>query len=147
MVRSRRGELATLLRIGRVGSRGLSGLATRDRGLKTLVTQLMALHFFDWTTIFGAELLWSALPFIIVLSSLADTRIDDDLSRHIGLNSRGAHIVETLFRNSPSHAVLAIVAGLLVSFAGVKRHRKLLVDRRRKMSVVGRVCGVVSWRG
>ena len=84
-----------------------------------IVSQLLALHFFDWTTIFGAELLWSALPFIIVLSSLADTRIDDDLSRHIGLTSRGAHIVETLFRNSPSHAVLAIVTGLLVSFAGI----------------------------
>ncbi len=87
--------------------------------VEDIVAQLMALHFFDWTTIFGAELLWSALPFIIVLSSLADTRIDDDLSRHIGLNSRGAHIVETLFRNSPSHAVLAIVTGLLVSFAGI----------------------------
>jgi membrane protein len=84
-----------------------------------IVTQLKALHFFDWTTIFGAELLWSALPFIIVLSSLANTRIDDDLSRHIGLNGRGAHIVETLFRNTPSHAVVPIVTGLLFSFAGI----------------------------
>jgi len=84
-----------------------------------VVAQLKALHFFDWTTIFGAELLWSALPFIIVVSSLANTRIDDDLSRHIGLSSRGAHIVQTLFRNSPSHAVLAIVTGLLFSFAGI----------------------------
>ncbi|MGN6871927.1 MAG: YhjD/YihY/BrkB family envelope integrity protein [Solirubrobacteraceae bacterium] len=84
-----------------------------------VVAQLKALHFFDWTMIFGAELLWSALPFIIVLSSLADTRVDDDLSRHIGLNSRAAHIVETLFRNTPSHAVLALVTGLLFSFAGI----------------------------
>jgi membrane protein len=84
-----------------------------------VVTQLNALHFLDWTTIFGAELLWSALPFIIVLSSLANTRIDDDVSRHIGLNSRGAHIVETLFRNTPSHAVVPIVTGLLFSFAGI----------------------------
>jgi membrane protein len=82
-------------------------------------TQLKALHFFDWTTIFGAELLWSALPFTIVLSSLANTRVDDDLSRHIGLNNRGAHIVETLFRNSPTHAVVPIVTGLLFSFAGI----------------------------
>jgi hypothetical protein len=81
--------------------------------------QLKALHFFDWTTIFGAELLWPALPFIIVLSSLANTRIDDDLSRHIGLNARAAHIVETLFRNTPSHAVVPIVTGLLFSFAGI----------------------------
>ena len=84
-----------------------------------VAAQLKDLHFFDWTTIFGAELLWSALPFIIVLGSLANTRIDDDLSRHIGLNSRGAHIVETLFRNTPSHAVVPIVTGLLFSFAGI----------------------------
>ena len=87
--------------------------------VRDVVTQLKALHFFDWTTIFAAELLWSALPFIIVLSSLANTRIDDDLSRHIGLDSRAAHIVETLFRNTPSHAVVPIVTGLLFSFAGV----------------------------
>jgi membrane protein len=87
--------------------------------VQDIVTQLNALHVFDWTTIFGAELLWSALPFVIVLSSLANTRIDDDLSGHIGLNRRGAHIVETLFRNTPSHAVVPIVTGLLFSFAGV----------------------------
>jgi membrane protein len=87
--------------------------------VEDIVTQLKALHFFDWTTIFGAELLWSALPFIIVLSSLANTRIDDDLSSHIGLNSRGAHIVETLFRNTPSHALVPILTGLLFSFAGI----------------------------
>jgi membrane protein len=84
-----------------------------------IVAQLKALHFFDWTTIFGAELLWSALPFIIVLSSAANNRVDDDLSRHIGLDSRAAHIVETLFRSTPSHAVVPIVTGLLFTFAGV----------------------------
>jgi membrane protein len=83
------------------------------------VAQLRALDFFDWTVIFGAELLWSALPFIIVLSSAADIRIDDQLSRHIGLNSRAAHIVETLFRNKPSHAVVPILTGLIFSFAGI----------------------------
>jgi membrane protein len=81
--------------------------------------QLTDLHFFDWTIIFGAELLWSALPFMIILSSLANQRVDDDLSRHIGLDSRGAHIVQSLFRNSPSHAVVAILTGLLFSFAGI----------------------------
>jgi hypothetical protein len=50
--------------------------------IKDVITQLRALDFLSWTTIFGAELLWSALPFIILLSSLADERIDDDLSRH-----------------------------------------------------------------
>lgn len=84
-----------------------------------IVTQLKALDFLNWTLVFGAELLWSALPFIILLSSLADERIDDDLSRHIGLNSQGAHIVRALFRNRPAHAVVPIVTGLLFSLAGV----------------------------
>jgi membrane protein len=86
--------------------------------VQAIAAQLKALHVFDWTTIFGAELLWSALPFIILLSSLANERIDDDLSRHIGLNSQGAHIVEHLFRHRPAHATIAILTGLLFSFAG-----------------------------
>jgi membrane protein len=84
-----------------------------------IVAQLKLLHFFDWTTIFGAELLWSALPFIILLSSLANERIDDDLSRHIGLNGQGARILRSLFRNSPSHSVVPVATGLLFTLAGV----------------------------
>jgi membrane protein len=80
---------------------------------------LKDLRFVDWTMIFGAELLWSALPFMIILGSLANRHVDSDLSRHIGLDSQGAHIVHSLFRSSPSHAVLAIVTGLIFSFAGV----------------------------
>jgi membrane protein len=91
-----------------------------DRSLaQTVVAQLKALHVFEWTTIFGAELLWSALPFIILLSSLANERIDDDLSRHIGLNHHGAQIVRSLFRSSPSHSLVPIVTGLLFTVAGV----------------------------
>jgi membrane protein len=84
-----------------------------------LMAHLKAVEFFDRTVVIGAELLWSALPFIILLSSLGNQRIDDDISRHIGLNSAGAHIVEQLFRGHPSHAVEPIATGLLISFAGV----------------------------
>jgi len=87
--------------------------------VQDIVAQLKALDFINWTTIFGAELLWSALPFIILLSSLANERIDDDLSRHIGLNSQGARIVRSLFRNTPAHAVEPILTGLIFSFAGI----------------------------
>src|SRR5947209_17811404 len=74
-----------------------------------IVTQLKALDFASWTTVFGAELLWSALPFIILLSSLANERIDDDLSRHLGLNGQGASIIRTLFRHAPAHSPEPIV--------------------------------------
>jgi membrane protein len=86
--------------------------------VQAIAAQLKALHIFDWTTIFGAELLWSALPFVILLSSLANERIDDDLSRHIGLNREGARIVQHLFRHSPAHATIAILTGLAFSLAG-----------------------------
>ena len=86
--------------------------------VQAVVGQMQALHAFDWTTIFGAEVLWSALPFVILLSSLANQRIDDDLSRHIGLNGQGALIIEHLFRHKPAHATIAILTGLLFSFAG-----------------------------
>src|SRR3954451_4298672 len=81
--------------------------------------ELKTLDFVNWITVFGASLLWSVLPLIILLSSLADERIDDDLSRHIGLNSQGAHIVRTLFRGTPAHSVEPILTGFLFSFAGV----------------------------
>ena len=82
------------------------------------VKELKAVDVVEWTTVFGAELLWSVLPLLILLSSLASTRIDDDLSRHIGLNHHGAHIVEGMFRNTPSHAIVPIVTGVLIAFVG-----------------------------
>ncbi len=97
--------------------------AGRDRyagsWIDEIIKRLKALDFVDWITIFGAELLWSALPFVILLSSLANERIDDDLSRHIGLDSQGARIVRSLFRNSPTRAFVPIVTGLIFALAGV----------------------------
>jgi membrane protein len=81
--------------------------------------ELKALDFVNWITMFGAALLWSALPLIILLSSLANERIDDDPSRHIGLNGQGAHIVHSLFRGTPAHAVEPILTGFIFSFTGV----------------------------
>lgn len=82
------------------------------------MTRLKALDIANWTMIIGAELLWSVLPLLILVSSLANDRIDDDLSRHIGLDAQGAHIVRGLFRAKPSHDGVAIAIGLVVSLAG-----------------------------
>ena len=81
--------------------------------------QLKELEFVNWITILGASLLWSAVPLIILLSSLANERIDDDLSRHIGLNREGARIVHSLFRGTPVHGFVPIATGLVFSLAGV----------------------------
>jgi membrane protein len=81
--------------------------------------ELKALDFVNWITVFGASLLWSALPLIILLSSFANHRIDEDLSRHIGLDRHGAHIVETLFRGTPERGLEPILTGFLFCFGGV----------------------------
>jgi membrane protein len=90
----------------------------RGSSIAELAARLKALDFGNAIVLFGAALLLSVLPLIILLSSLADERIDDDLSRHLGLDSRGAHIVRGLFRTTPSHSAGSIVLGLLIAFAG-----------------------------
>lgn len=86
--------------------------------LGDLNTRLGAIDFGNAIVLFGASLLLCALPLIILLSSAADERIDDDLSRHIGLNDRGAHIMAELFRKTPTHAASPIVLGVVIAFAG-----------------------------
>jgi membrane protein len=69
-------------------------------------------------TLLGSSLLLSVLPLIILLGALGNERIDDDLSRHIGLNGHAAGDVRDLFRSSPNHAVVPIATGLIIAFAG-----------------------------
>src|SRR4051812_13127358 len=68
--------------------------------------------------LFGASMLSSVLPLLIVLSSLADQKIDDDLSRHIGLDKDGAEIIRGLFRSTPTHDAGAIVTAVIFGLAG-----------------------------
>lgn len=86
--------------------------------LEHLTAHLKTVDFVNSVVLIGAALLLSVLPLLILLSSIANERIDDDLSRHIGLNSQGSHIVEHLFRHSPSHAAGPIILGLIIAFAG-----------------------------
>jgi hypothetical protein len=101
-------------------SRRLAAARGRYEGFwaQDLVAQLKVLDLANWTTVLGAELLWSVLPLLILLSSLADERIDDDLSRHIGVTGQGVHIVRSLFRNSPTSSVVPILTALLFTLVG-----------------------------
>jgi len=85
---------------------------------RAFLGQLGAQDFGNSIVVFGASLLLSVLPFIILLSSLANHRIDTDLSRHIGLDSAGARIVGQLFRSSPAHSAAPIVTALILAAAG-----------------------------
>jgi membrane protein len=86
--------------------------------VQDLRARLKTLDLVNWTTVFGAELLWSVLPLLILLSSLANDRVDDDVSRHIGVNGQGAHIVRELFRNSPTFSLVPLLTGLIFALAG-----------------------------
>ncbi len=97
-----------------------SSVRGRFRGplAQTFLGQLRALDFVNTSVLFGSALLISVLPLVILLSSLANHRIDADLSRHIGLNREGALIVSELFRSTPAHSVAPIAAALIFAAAG-----------------------------
>jgi membrane protein len=83
-----------------------------------LIAGLGAVNFGDRIIIFGACLLLSVLPLIIVLSAFAGHRIQDDIAQHLGLSAQGDRVVEGLFKASIKSFDLAIFVSLLLSFAG-----------------------------
>jgi membrane protein len=52
------------------------------------------------------------------LSTYASHRIQDDIARHLGLSAQGTRVVDGLFEASSSSFNLAVLIGLLLSFAG-----------------------------
>jgi membrane protein len=68
--------------------------------------------------LFGAGLLVSLLPFLILLSAFADNRIDDDIALRLGLDRRAAGIVTHLFTSSPASLNVATVTSLVFVTAG-----------------------------
>jgi len=68
--------------------------------------------------LFGAGLLVSLLPFMILLSAFASERIDDDIARYLGLDRRAATIVSHLFTTSPARLNVGTATSLLFVLAG-----------------------------
>lgn len=90
------------------------------------------MDFADRIIIFGSCLLLSVLPLIIVLSALASHRVEDDITRHLGLSAQGDQVVESLFKASVTSFNLAIFVSLLLSFAGtvaVARSVEVIYER------------------
>src|SRR3974377_1211955 len=103
--------------------------------VQELISGLGDVDFGDRIIIFGASLLLSVLPLIIVLSAYASHRIQDDIAQHLGLSQQGAKIVEGLFHASVSSFNVAILIGLLLSFAGtiaVARSVQVIYERAFK---------------
>ena len=55
--------------------------------------------------IFGASMLLSVLPLIIVLSTYASHRVQDDIARHLGLSAQGVRVGDyfRVFRYQGTH--------------------------------------------
>jgi membrane protein len=80
---------------------------------------LGAVGFGDGILTFGANMLLSVLPLIIVLSAYANHHVEDDITQHLGLSTQGDHIVEGLFAVSKASSFsLGALLGLLLSAAG-----------------------------
>jgi membrane protein len=97
------------------------------------VKGLGAMEFGDRILVFGASLLLSVLPLIIVLSAYANHRIEDDIATHLGLSTQGDRVVESLFKASNAASFnLSILVGLLLSFFGtiaVARSVEVIYER------------------
>jgi membrane protein len=102
-----------------VGDRG-TRLRSRyqDSFAQQSFARLNAVDFADRVVLFGAALLLSVLPMLILLGALASTRIDDDVARHLGLNARGSEILEGLFRAKAASFGVAVLIALATAVAG-----------------------------
>src|SRR5215468_3268945 len=85
---------------------------------QSFVRELKTLDFAQQIVLFGAGLLVSLLPFLILLSAFANARVDDDIALRLGLNQRAAGIVSHLFTSSPAVLNVATLTSLLFVAAG-----------------------------
>jgi membrane protein len=102
---------------------------------------LGAVDFGDRIIIFGACMLLSVLPLILVLSAYASHRIQDDIVQHLGLSRQGDLVIEGLFKASVHGFDLAVFVSLLLSFAGtiaVARSVEVIYERAFNQPPLGR---------
>jgi membrane protein len=119
--------------VTRGGSNGTNGEATSNRGriaaawhehydgsaAHELFSRLGELDFFNWVLLFGATLLLTVLPVIVLLGAFASERIDGDIARHIGANGQGSQAIANLFKQSTVKFDSGIVVSLILGAAGV----------------------------
>jgi membrane protein len=97
--------------------------AARDRYEGSLwqhfFRELNAIEFFDQTMLFGANLLISLIPLLILVSAFASQRVDDDLALRLGLDRRASGIVSNLFKSSPATLDAGTAITILILLAGM----------------------------
>jgi len=83
-----------------------------------LWNSLSAADFGNRIVLFGAAMLLSVLPVVILLSAFASHHVEDDISRHLGLSGRGARVIAGLFRTSGVRFDWSVFFALVLSLAG-----------------------------
>jgi len=103
-----------------VWDRALAAARARYRGslAQSFARELQALDFSSQIMLFGAGMLVSLLPFLILLSAFASSRIDDDIALRMGLNGRASGIVTHLLTTSPASLNVATASSMLFVAAG-----------------------------
>ncbi len=85
---------------------------------QSFVRQLKTLDFSSQVMLFGAGLLVSLLPFLILLSAFASARVDDDIALRLGLDRQASEIVTHLLRSTPASLNVATATSLIFVTAG-----------------------------
>jgi membrane protein len=80
--------------------------------------ELKDLDFSSQIMLFGAGMLVSMLPFLILLSAFASSRVDDDIALRLGLDRQASGIVTHLIRSSPASLNVATATSLVFVTAG-----------------------------
>ena len=86
---------------------------------QSFLQRLKALDFADQAMLFGAGLLVSLLPFVILLSAFASQRVDDDISLRLGLDRKASGIMDQLFTSAPATLNAATATSLVFLVFGM----------------------------
>ncbi len=79
---------------------------------------LSATNFVDQIVLFGATLLGSVLPLIIIGSALVNNHVDDDIASALGANAQGSHVLARLFRQSAQSFDFGVLLAFVIGLAG-----------------------------
>lgn len=107
-------------RLRSLGGKAVAAARDRYEGsvVQSFAAQLKDLDFSSQVMLFGAGLLVSLLPFLILLSAFASERVDDDIALRLGLDRRASGIVTHLFTSSPASLNVATATSLVFVTAG-----------------------------
>jgi len=122
---------------------------------QSFLQRLKDLDFADQAMLFGAGLLVSLLPFVILLSAFASQRIDDDISLRLGLDRTAAGIMDHLFTTAPATlnaatatSLVFLVFGMLAVASSLQQiYEKAFRQDHRGMRDLGRLLAWIAVLG